>query len=220
MRVPHVAIAFAAALPFADAAAAQSPWQFLQKKYDKDGDSAVTPAEYDRGADRFAKLDRNADGRITASDFEKEADGGPPRGYMLRLWSQLGRTADLNHDGQVPPAEWRTFVGGLPTGDDGVLGKTALPFLQNTQGIARRAPRMFDADKDGDLTPDDLDALFGRLDVNGDGTLQRAELGTHPIVGELAPDFELPLLSDTKTKVRLSSFRGKQPVGLIFGSYT
>jgi hypothetical protein len=38
-------------------------------------------------------------------------------------------------------------------------------------------------------------------------------------VGEMAPDFDLPT-ADRKTRVRLASFRGKQPVVLIFGSYT
>lgn len=37
--------------------------------------------------------------------------------------------------------------------------------------------------------------------------------------GDLAPDFDLPDASGAKT-VRLSSFRGKKPVVLIFGSYT
>jgi len=40
-----------------------------------------------------------------------------------------------------------------------------------------------------------------------------------PKVGELAPDFTL---SDTtgRVSVRLSDFRGKKPVALVFGSYT
>ncbi|NOX56625.1 MAG: redoxin domain-containing protein [Planctomycetes bacterium] len=38
-------------------------------------------------------------------------------------------------------------------------------------------------------------------------------------VGEKAPDFELKTVDGKKT-VRLSSFRGKRPVLLIFGSYT
>ncbi|KPK93042.1 MAG: hypothetical protein AMJ88_08915 [Anaerolineae bacterium SM23_ 63] len=40
-----------------------------------------------------------------------------------------------------------------------------------------------------------------------------------PKVGDLAPDFEL---HDTRNEgsVRLSDFRGKRPVALIFGSYT
>jgi peroxiredoxin len=40
-----------------------------------------------------------------------------------------------------------------------------------------------------------------------------------PRVGDEAPDFELFDL-DGKNPVRLSDFRGKKPVALIFGSYT
>ena len=38
-------------------------------------------------------------------------------------------------------------------------------------------------------------------------------------VGEMAPDFELTTV-DRKGQVRLASFRGTQPVVLVFGSYT
>lgn len=41
-----------------------------------------------------------------------------------------------------------------------------------------------------------------------------------PIVGQLAPDFELPRLGDSPGPVKLSAFRGERPVALIFGSYT
>jgi hypothetical protein len=40
-----------------------------------------------------------------------------------------------------------------------------------------------------------------------------------PAVGDAAPDFDLPLLGRSE-RVRLSDFRGHQPVSLIFGSYT
>jgi hypothetical protein len=46
----------------------------------------------------------------------------------------------------------------------------------------------------------------------------RARAGTLS-VGETAPDFQL-LTLDHKSEVQLSSFRGKQPVVLVFGSYT
>jgi AhpC/TSA family len=47
-----------------------------------------------------------------------------------------------------------------------------------------------------------------------------AERETHaPAVGAEAPDFTLPRL-DSGKEVRLSSFRGRKPVALIFGSYT
>ena len=40
-----------------------------------------------------------------------------------------------------------------------------------------------------------------------------------PAVGSTAPDFTLPRL-DSGDQVRLSSFRGRKPVALIFGNYT
>ena len=40
-----------------------------------------------------------------------------------------------------------------------------------------------------------------------------------PAVGEPAPDFDLPMLGRGE-RVRLSDFRGRRPVALIFGSYT
>jgi hypothetical protein len=40
-----------------------------------------------------------------------------------------------------------------------------------------------------------------------------------PAVGADAPDFDLPQLGATE-RVRLSDFRGRKPVALIFGSYT
>jgi hypothetical protein len=40
-----------------------------------------------------------------------------------------------------------------------------------------------------------------------------------PAVGADAPDFELPRLGSAD-RVRLSQFRGRKPVALIFGSYT
>lgn len=38
-------------------------------------------------------------------------------------------------------------------------------------------------------------------------------------VGDMAPDFRLPTV-DRKSYVQLASFRGRQPVVLVFGSYT
>ena len=38
-------------------------------------------------------------------------------------------------------------------------------------------------------------------------------------LGDVAPDFNLPTLDHT-AMVQLSSFRGSQPVVLVFGSYT
>jgi hypothetical protein len=40
-----------------------------------------------------------------------------------------------------------------------------------------------------------------------------------PKVGDIAPDFELRDVHG-ENPVRLSDFRGQQPVGLVFGSFT
>jgi hypothetical protein len=41
-----------------------------------------------------------------------------------------------------------------------------------------------------------------------------------PKVGDPAPDFTLPLLNERARMVTLSSFRGRKPAALIFGSFT
>jgi hypothetical protein len=53
----------------------------------------------------------------------------------------------------------------------------------------------------------------------------RALMTADVAVGEVGPDFELPLLdpvtrAPTGETVRLASFAGERPVALVFGSYT
>ena len=49
--------------------------------------------------------------------------------------------------------------------------------------------------------------------------LMKRRLNNAPKVGEQAPDFELERM-DGKGKVKLSDFRDKKPVVLVFGSFT
>ena len=102
----------------------------------------------------------------------------------------------------------------------------------------------YDKDKDGVITRAEYprtDAAFANLDRDGDGVLTAADFTAAriaeqratprrsllrdrprhvPKVGDQAPDFELPMLGMKDQKVKLSSFAGRQPVVLIFGSYT
>lgn len=59
--------------------------------------------------------------------------------------------------------------------------------------------------------------LSPRLRLALEAVVARDEMG--PQVGAYPPDFSLKRL-DADTRVRLSSFRGKRPVALVFGSYT
>lgn len=60
-------------------------------------------------------------------------------------------------------------------------------------------------------------ALSPNLHMALEAVVARDEMG--PQVGEYPPDFSLKRL-ETDARVRLSSFRGKRPVALVFGSYT
>jgi hypothetical protein len=65
--------------------------------------------------------------------------------------------------------------------------------------------------------------LFGTT-ATVEAQSRRARKDLAPAQGKPAPDFELFQLqadgSLSKKKVKLSSFKGKQPVALVFGSYT
>lgn len=100
----------------------------------------------------------------------------------------------------------------------------------------------YDRDRDGRITPQEYrrgKERFQRLGRNGDGVLTRTDWQAPglrpgpgraarrtlpdpaPRAGEPAPDFELPLLHGKEgATLRLSSFRGRKPVALIFGSWT
>ncbi len=76
------------------------------------------------------------------------------------------------------------------------------------------------------MKPSELDPEFVRTVLNTtpeilaeiEKLVAAREAGA-PKVGDLAPEFCLPLVEGTDT-MRLSDYRGRQPVALIFGSYT
>lgn len=62
--------------------------------------------------------------------------------------------------------------------------------------------------------------MFKTLEYRNEMRAWQKKFDAHaPKVGDVAPDF---LLSDTngENPIRLSDFRDKKPVGLIFGSFT
>ena len=99
------------------------------------------------------------------------------------------------------------------------------------------ALRRLDGDKDGGLGKPEIAKAYAAADKDGDGKLSTKELGgggaaasrggrgggrargPAPTAGQAAPDFTLKTL-DGKATHTLSSFKGKKPVALIFGSYT
>ena len=117
------------------------PWTFIAGEHDKNGDGKVTLREYSRGKERFERLDKDRDGKLTSTDF---------------LAGENGRKSGR--------------------GRNRVRGRRQRKIDRFTNA---RAPKP----------------------------------------GDVAPDFNLKP-ADSKKRVRLSSFRRKKPVALIFGSYT
>lgn len=147
---------------------------------------------------RFATYDTDGDGFIGRADFETSvarlgeafghgADSKPLarlRELSLGLWEHLARVADADKDGRISEAEYKSaFAAGLLETPESFEDEY-VPFLDAIMDIA-------DADGDGKLTREeqvrwtgalmnlpeaDAREVFGRLDYDADGAVERDEL--------------------------------------------
>jgi hypothetical protein len=72
-------------------------WDYLQDKYDANGDGQLTEAEYSRGAEKFQRLDVNRDGVISSKDW-----GG---GISRKPFSRERQKRSLNSSSVAPPVK-------------------------------------------------------------------------------------------------------------------
>jgi hypothetical protein len=210
-----------------------SAWELVQGEHDGNRDGKVSRQEYDRGAERFARLDRDGNGFLTEEDFTAQGRGGRGgrSGGAMQQGPLLARLLGLR--GEIPRGALATWFSKLDGNGDGLVVEAEfggrLPARLGTLAI-----RAFDANDDGRLALVELQRGFDAADADRDGKLAGPELrpgaasGTSraagagtaaPLVGGIAPDFKLKL-QDGKTTATLSAHRGKRPVALIFGSYT
>lgn len=204
-------------------------WSYLLATYDKNHDGKIDASEYTRGADSFARLDRDHDGVITRADFDVQlvlppglanpilvvkAFGEPDAGSVDVPTALAGfDRVDKNGDGRIDREEFEAAVGSA------------------MQGIDRFATLLagLDSDHDGLVSKPELVAWMGRRDTDGDGKIslrERARPGKPPREGaipvaqrEVAPDFVARSLAD-RTPVTLSKLVKQKPLVLIFGSFT
>lgn len=212
-------------------------FDFLVDKYDKDKDGKVSAEEYTRGQGKFRRYDRDGDGFLTAADFR--GGRGTRRDNADRMIMRIVGGADSDGDRSITAAEWKAFVHASDDGEGAARIDALIP-----ENMRRRADRIrptllraLDRDKSGKVELAELMLAFARLDKNEDQTITADEMGRQrsrnqrspgparraqsvPRRGEPAPDFDLPLADMPDKTVRLSSFTGKKPVALIFGSYT
>ena len=227
-----------------------SRWTYLSERYDANEDGAIDAEEYERGADAFARLDQDADGRVTARDFERER-GSATEFIAERLVRNYFHSDEDTEN--LEEGEMEDTLSFFDDNGDGLLDREEFSIVmeeQEAEALDTVTRGML-----GDRTV--FDFLVAVMDGDGDGCLSQVELveyyrarfpdrrepletlslselamrnrressrstGTMtsgPTVGTVAPDFTLqpPEGGDAVT---LSSFAGKKPVALIFGSYT
>jgi len=245
------------------AAGTDSTWAYLSARYDADGDGTIRPEEYVREGGRFERIDRNGDGVVDATDFERaQESGGRTRGggaedrmsgmrarRILMTYFQLldGDAAELtleeleaafdlydaNHDLSLTATEFEGRSAGQKAdvpGSDSRMVQMVMRDVDPWEALLAG----IDDDEDGALHYDEVEAFFGSV-TRGSGVIalsadadrgaarggrgEDAPKKTGATAGEPAPDFTLSSPHGGKP-VTLSSFRGKRPVALIFGSYT
>lgn len=175
-------------------------WQWLAGRFDSNGDGAVSADEFPPGAsDLLSRLDRDEDGKVDKDDFDWSSNS--PYVKQSSQARRLFGSIDRDGNGHVTKDEWLRFF------DRAALGANSITPADLQAALFPPEP----ASSDDDPTP--LDFLRG---------FASGELGSiseGPRVGQLAPDFEL---ADHKRdrRLRLSQYRDKKPVVLIFGSFT
>ena len=142
--------------------------------------------------------------------IDTDAQGGRSRGGgQDRTWKFLSKKYDKNKNGKITFKEYqrdKEKFESMDQDDDGVLTKAD---FESGGGRGRGGGRGGNRGRGGGR---------GRGGDRGRGGNQgRGEVAQ---MGEKAPDFELPMVKNPKKTIKLSSFAGKKPVALIFGSYT
>jgi len=209
-------------------------WDLISTQNDVNKDGKVTADEFTRGKVRFERLDRDKDGVLTVADFKRRdsrdrrgSRGGRRGGGRGRSASMLfGRLMDTDKNQEVTKKEVNSWVKEHDKNNDGKLDKDEFGNPRRGEFIIG----MLDKDEDSMVSlaefTTEFDKAAGEAGVIKVATRRRGNRGGRtrpsdgaPKVGVVAPEIHLSY-KDGKSKAKLSSFKGKKPVALIFGSYT
>jgi hypothetical protein len=181
-------------------------WAWLARLHGIKPDQAIHRKDFKGPLDLFDRLDRNHDNLLKKDDFDWSNNSAFAR--MAMPSSNWFRMIDANSNGRITREEWDAFFTkiarkkGYVTPED---LREALPVMP--------PPKRADEPEPKYPEPSLWVLLTGLLS---------GELGSPfpgPNLGQLAPDFTLPVL-DGVGRITLSQYRGEKPVVLIFGNFT
>lgn len=158
---------------------------FLLEKYDVNKNGKIEKAEYNRGDETFARLDRNGDGVISKDDFGSEGAGrrgarggqrgGRMGGAMLGMF--FARYVDADQDREVTQKDWDTFLKNCAQSDEAIVTEDGFEEAGANPRVLAFLGRTLDANGDGDLSRGELSKAFEKVDGNKDGKIAGDELG-------------------------------------------
>jgi hypothetical protein len=180
---------------------ARYSWQWLSARHG--GKDKIAAKEFDGPPDLFARLDRDRDGFLTASDFDW-SERSPYNRQMSQAQQWLRQRST---DGKLTRDEWDELFKQLAQGK---------PYLDADDVRALLNPP---APPGGQRRPNEKPPSKALL-IQG---LLSGEVGSifeGPRLGQKAPDFTLPTHDGKKTITLSNYFKQHKPVVLVFGSFT
>ncbi len=179
-------------------------WKWLADRFDANKDGKITRDEFRGPRELFDALDRDHDGELSRSDFDW-ADRGMAAMQRMPANQWFGMM-DTNSNGRVSREEWQAYFTRMAKGKDFITAddlRDAFPLAPPKRPAGAKPPP----------DPSPVTLFLGVLS---------GELGSvfsGPAIGQRAPDFSLKT-QDGSRQYRLSDYRGKKPVVLVFGSFT
>jgi hypothetical protein len=173
-------------------------WQWLVQQHGIAAEGSLDRASFRGPKELFDRLDRDGDGVLNAGDFDWSDDA--PFVRQQAQAQALFNRLNPGGDGTIDAKEWQIAFNRMAGRKGEVTPEDIHKLLYPTSTRSMTPPTRWHR-------------LFGFFS----GELGSFNEGPKP--GDVAPDFTLRT-PDGKTEVKLSTYKDKKPVVLIFGNFT